>query len=134
MNSSIRAKDLKDNQSLSNEEALYIAVEAILNGDFEKLRFSKNVVPSEIKENIINSQRFEEIKASITYEKNILNSFLSDNEPVNDLSKLTEIQTKTIEDSVFVNPRPYIKPLSNLVDNYARLRFLRYLFRLRGLW
>ena len=31
MNSSIRAKDLKDNQSLSNEEALYIAVEAILN-------------------------------------------------------------------------------------------------------
>ncbi|MFZ1403788.1 MAG: hypothetical protein WAW03_11925 [Anaerolineae bacterium] len=25
-----------------------------------------------------------------------------------------------IEDSVFVNPRPYIKPLSNLVDNYAR--------------
>ena len=68
MNSSIRAKDLKDNQSLSNEEALYIAVEAILNGDFEKLRFSKNVVPSEIKENIINSQRFEEIKASITYD------------------------------------------------------------------
>ena len=113
MNSSIRAKDLKDNQSLSNEEALYIAVEAILNGDFEKLRFSKNVVPSEIKENIINSQRFEEIKASITYEKNILNSFLSDNEPVNDLSKLTEIQTKTIE-ALYNNtekntPSPYAK-------------------------
>ncbi len=25
-----------------------------------------------------------------------------------------------VEDSVFVNPRPYVKPLSNLLDNYAR--------------
>jgi hypothetical protein len=58
MGSPIKAKDLEKNQASNDEEAFYIAVEAILNDDFEKLAFSNKVNIADLKNKIINDPKF----------------------------------------------------------------------------
>ena len=93
----IKAKDLEKNQASNDEEALFIAVEALLNDEFEKLAFSKNTNVIELKNNILNDPRFEEVHGLIGYEKTLLTSIVAKNEIENDISKLMALQNKTLE-------------------------------------
>lgn len=92
----IKARDLEKNQASNDEEALYIAVEAILNGEFENLAFAKNVNVVELKQAVSNDPKFEEVRGIIGYEQNLLTSVIANNEAQNDIKKLMEIQSKTL--------------------------------------
>ena len=97
MSTPIKAKHFEKDFASSDEEALYIAVEAIINDEFERLPFSKSANVYELRSNITNDSSYDEIEKTISNQKLLLNSFISNRPVENNLQKITELQNKAME-------------------------------------